>query len=208
VGYQPLHEQGKLWVLSRLRVEVERYPRWGEKVQVLTWPRAAEKVFALRDFEFLDAQGNRIVAGSSAWLVINADTRRPQRADKLLSSLPTLSERKALTGELEKLSDGELGLASASCSARYSDIDMNGHVNNAHYVNWIMNSYPLEFHRAHLASCLEINFVGETRLGESISVFTLEKTASEFCHTMVKTGGDETVCRAHLQWRTGSSPPL
>jgi len=38
------------WVLTRMRVAMNRYPRWEEKVVVGTWPRGGRRITAHRDF--------------------------------------------------------------------------------------------------------------------------------------------------------------
>src|SRR5689334_19025143 len=87
MGFSDLAQKGQFWVLSRLLLEVERYPLWGSALTLRTWPRAVKSVFAMRDFEFVDGTGSRLAAGSSAWLVLDAVSKRPQRLNKLLPSL-------------------------------------------------------------------------------------------------------------------------
>src|SRR5882724_1138220 len=79
VGYSRLQTEKRLWVLSRLLVKVECYPGWGDNVTVRTWPRHARSVFAMRDFRIQDAVGGALAAGTSAWLVLDATSRKPLR---------------------------------------------------------------------------------------------------------------------------------
>lgn len=201
VGFGHLRGQGRLWVLSRLAVEVERPAQWGETIKALTWPRGVESIYAMRDFEILDAQEHRIAAGASAWLVLNAESRRPQRLDKILSHIQGLPERQAVGRSPEKLPDSTLPAEGAHFRVRYSDIDANGHVNNSRYIRWITNSYPAHFHRAYRPLRLEINYIGETLEGDTISVRTLENAPGDYSHEVVKAGHSESVCRARLIWQ-------
>jgi len=186
-GYQRLLEENRFWVLSRLLVEVARHPRWGETITLRTWPRAAKSVFAMRDFEMLDSSGARIVAGTSGWLVLDTKTRKPQRVDKLIAGIKTPADKRALEREPQKLDCGEPGADSRQVTVQYSDIDVNSHANNSCYVGWLMDSYPLDFHRSNAVGSLEVNFLGEAVAGETLSVFSNKAAPGEFWH-VIKSG--------------------
>ena len=47
-GYRELAARGLLWVLSRLVIEIECFPEWGELIQLSTWPRGTNGAWALR----------------------------------------------------------------------------------------------------------------------------------------------------------------
>jgi medium-chain acyl-[acyl-carrier-protein] hydrolase len=200
-GYHDLQRINKFWVLSRLRLEIQRYPLWAEKVTVNTWPRAAKSVFALRDFELLDVAGARLGAGASAWLILDGTTRKPQRVDKLLASINISSQTRATSQEPEKLlSCGQLQ-TQIPVRVRYGDIDVNSHVNNSRYIGWLLDAYPIEFHRAHAAAVVDVNFLAETLVTDTISVVSQELAPFDYCHSIMKGDNAEEVCRARIQWR-------
>lgn len=199
VGYSHLGSQGKFWVLSRLLLEVQRYPAWGATVNLRTWPRTPQLLFAMRDFEVTDSDGTRIAAGSSAWLVLDARSKRPQRLKKLLPGMTELTDQSALGRDPEKLPDGQTGEAVFSTTVRYTDIDVNRHVNSGQYIAWILNVYPLEFHREHCVRVLQVNYLGETQEGEVLTVHTRQTGPATYSHSLTKPSGDE-MCRARLEW--------
>lgn len=198
-GYLPLAKQNQLWVLSRLLVVIDRYPQWGELVELNTWPRGTSGVFALRDFEILGNDNRRLVAGTSNWLILDAATHRPQRIDKLSWHIPNLATRKATGREPGKLAAQPGDEAVLKAAVRYLDIDVNLHVNSARYVGWLLDSYTPEFHRKHALRSLEINYVGETLWSDTISVFSQQNSPGEFSHLILRADQSE-VCRAQLQW--------
>ncbi|HWI55947.1 MAG TPA: acyl-ACP thioesterase domain-containing protein [Bacillota bacterium] len=201
VGYTHLAQQNKVWVLSRLLVQVPTYPRWGETLTLNTWPRAAKSVFAMRDFEILSSAGQPVAGGTSAWLVLDASSRRPQRPEKILALIRALPEKRAIDLEPQKLAACAEASTQLPTTARYSDIDVNRHVTSAQYIAWLLDAYPLEFHRLHAVSLLEVNYVSEILGEEAVSVTTQQTLPGEFCHAIVKSDGTEA-CRARLQWRT------
>jgi medium-chain acyl-[acyl-carrier-protein] hydrolase len=203
VGFNQLAKQGKCWVLSRLRLEVRHSPMWGSTATLRTWPRAAKSLFAMRDFEVTDDAGTPVAAGSSAWLVLDVASKRPQRLNPLLAGLAGLDGKSALGRDPEKLPDGEGWEEVFSVNVRYADIDVNRHVNSGRYIDWMLDAYPLGFHREHGLRVLEVNFLGETLEGEVLGVRSRQTGAAVYCHSLTRASGAE-VCRARLEW--GETP--
>jgi acyl-ACP thioesterase len=199
VGYAELAKQNKFWVLARLFVKIESYPHWGETVDLTTWPRGTSGVFALRDFEILNAEAKRLAAGSSSWLVLDAATHRPQRIEKLVLRIPAQETREAVGREPKKLAGTEAGAVALTRTVRYSDIDVNHHVNSARYIGWLLDSYSPEFHRSHELRALEVNYVGESLWADNLSVLSRQLSPTVFAHSIVKLDQSE-VCRAEFSW--------
>jgi acyl-ACP thioesterase len=199
VGFRHLAAQQKLWVLSRMLVEVEQSPAWGEEVTLSTWPRSGSSIFAMRDFEIANLGGRRLVAGVSAWLLLDAQSKRPQRLHSLTPLISAFSKKRALQADPQKLPVVNTCEPALATKALYSAVDVNSHVNSAKYISWILDSYPLEFHRRHRVRRLEINYLGETPGGAEISARIGEGSFGEFWHSIVTSNGDE-VCRAKMLW--------
>lgn len=198
-GFAALASQNRLWVLARLLVEIDVYPRWGEKVRLSTWPRGFSTLFALRDFELHDNSQRRLAAGASSWLVLDAASHRPQRPDKIGLRIPSEPARAAVRRDPGKLATPESAAVALSAHARYSDIDVNEHVNSAKYIGWLLDSYSTEFHQAHSLRSIELNYTGETRWGDTVSIASQQLSSVEFAHSIVRTDQSE-VCRALLRW--------
>jgi medium-chain acyl-[acyl-carrier-protein] hydrolase len=201
VGFEHLGAQNRFWVLSRLRIEVEHLPAWGSRATLLTWPRPIKSVFAMRDFEIIGGGGVRVAAGSSGWLVLDAVSKRPQRLQKLLPAFTELDERTAISRNPEKLADADGWEEAFSVTVRYTDIDVNRHVNSSRYIGWMLDAYPVEFHREHSVCALEVNYVGETVGSEVLTVRSRPVGEEAWMHSLIKASGDE-VCRARLEWIT------
>jgi len=199
VGHSELARQQKLWVLGRLLLQIDGWPRWGDAVQIRTWPRGINGAFALRDFEIFDENETRLVAGSSSWLVLDASTHRPLRINKLLQNLPTPLTRTALGREPSKLGPLTTPTHSVTREVRYSDVDVNRHVNSARYIGWLLDSYEPEFHRTHGLHSLKVNYLAETLWPDSVSVKSQPQTPATFAHSIVNSSQHE-VLRAELTW--------
>jgi acyl-ACP thioesterase len=171
VGRDPMAALGQGWVLSRVSVAMQRRPRQTERVTVRTWPRGWEKLFALRDFDVQDEAGTSIVIARSCWLILDLEKRRPLRPQAAMEQLP-------LNEGLDALTDGGRGLdaapgleKAAERTAAYSDIDFNGHMNNARYVQWIQDiAEPGALARAPTMR-LDINYLSEVKAGETLELW-------------------------------------
>lgn len=184
------------WVLARLVARMERYPACGDEVTVVTFPRGGSRVVAWRDFELLAADGARLGAGSSEWVVIDIATRRIQSVpERVLASddpanAPTLGPRPFTRF---RFPEGAAGPAPLDLVARRSELDLNGHVNNVRYVEWLLEpcagSRPRE---------LEIAFRAETFAGDAVRVETAAEEGATY-HRVRTPGGAERIL-ARTAW--------
>jgi acyl-ACP thioesterase len=171
VGRASLAETGQVWILSRLSVLMEKRPKYREKIIVRSWPRGWEKLFAKRDYDIQDRSGNVLVRGRSGWLVVDIEKRRPLRPQPIVEPLPRNEGLDAL-GEIVNLEAREHLVLAGERTPHYSDIDYNGHVNNARYVQWIQDiTEPETFVKAD-GMRLDINYINEAKLNEAVELWT------------------------------------
>jgi acyl-ACP thioesterase len=178
VGRAPMGELGQGWILSRMSVLMERRPRQEERVTVRTWPRGWEKLFAIRDFDILDEADTPIVRARSCWLIVDIEKRRPLRPQATMEKLPLNEGRDSLPGGGAALAAPEAHTAvkAGERRAAYSDIDYNGHMNNARYVQWVQDMSHRDAGSQSLTGAktmrMDINYLSEVKLGEIIELWT------------------------------------
>ncbi|MDR1373802.1 MAG: acyl-ACP thioesterase [Treponema sp.] len=172
VGRDAMALSGQVWVLSRISVFFERRPRYGETLTVRTWPRGADRLFALRDYDILDESGKPAVRSRSGWLILDMAKRRPLRPQQLVEGFPKNDGLDALPGGGAGLAARD-GLAPAGeRRAVYSDIDYNGHVNNTRYVQWMLDvTDPAVLEKADTLR-LDINYLSEVQYGGVTGLWT------------------------------------
>ena len=158
-GYSFCIKNNFIWVVTNYIIEINELPREGEEFELVTWPSGHGGVRATRDFEIRGTDGRIMIAATSQWVLINIYTRLPIRLTDNIKSFDCTSER-AVNKPFEKLSEF---IPNISCTfdCKYDDVDINGHINNAVYVLWAMESLPVEFRHNHKLSGLKINFVRE-----------------------------------------------
>ncbi len=180
-GYEASLAQKAFWVLTRQKLFMERWPKWGETLQIKTWVRPPIGAHAIRDFEVWVA-GKKCGECSSTWLRINSETHRPLKhgADEVLEVSNPIGHLDIECTKIELHTDVSKLETVAEFQVRNSDLDMNLHVNNTRYTQWVLDSIPLSRHTEVDLKKYEINFLAETKIGDVLEIqrIEIEKTES------------------------------
>jgi acyl-ACP thioesterase len=150
---------------------MRRRPRETEQVTVRTWPRGWEKLFAIRDFDIQDGAGTSLVIARSCWLIVDIEKRRPLRPQAAMEKLPLNEGLDALAGGGKGLNAAAEAEKAGERTAAYSDIDFNGHMNNARYVQWIQDIIEPGALARSAAMRLDINYLSEVKAGETLELW-------------------------------------
>ena len=196
-GYDDLIASRTAWVLSRMHVEFTDTPKWREEMTLTTWHKGLNRLFFLRDFLMTDKDGNPRVKATTSWLVINLDTRRLVRDPQLLED-GTICSENVLETPADKVvmpKDAEVNLVMEHAVA-YSDLDMNGHVNNAMYMQWAMNAVNYEISSEKPVKEFTINFNHEIKPQEIVSIYKAIVEKEDGRHVFVegKVGEQSSFC--------------
>ena len=213
VGRDVMASAGQAWILSRLSLFVEKRPLYGDDIEICTWPRSWEKLFALRDYAIKDATGNMIVRGRSAWLVLDMEKRRPLRAQSIMDSMPLNDKINAFSVTPPGLAARENLTKADERAANYSDIDCYGHANNARYIQWIQDITDIDVLTDSEQFRLDINYLSEVLPGDTVELWTApfdhntgeneieypRNGTAAFAYEGRRPGGGQPVFRAELR---------
>jgi medium-chain acyl-[acyl-carrier-protein] hydrolase len=190
-GYTFVKKQNALWVLSRIYIKLSKYPIWEDEISIKTWPRPPLDFFAYRDFEISIA--DEIVGHvCSSWLIIDKKSKRPYRMHDFQIMQSNFIEKSAVDHPLNKLEITSEMKYIEERKVQWSDIDVNGHVNNASYVRWIMDAVFQQNQKQ--ASEFEINFLRELYINDYFKVF-LSTSQSQIFATIQSMDG-KVICNA------------
>ena len=171
-GYDDLIKTNTAWILSRVHVEFIDTPLWREDITLTTWHKGLNRLFFLRDFILTDGQGRERVKATTSWLVLNLETRRLVREPGLMEE-GTVCTDNVIETPADKVSmpkDTEPEFVMEHRVA-YSDIDTNGHTNNAMYMQWAMDAVDYELASNRPVKEFTINFNHETKAGDTVSIY-------------------------------------
>ncbi|XP_030973474.1 palmitoyl-acyl carrier protein thioesterase, chloroplastic-like [Quercus lobata] len=153
-----------IWVVSRMQVQVDHYPIWGEVVEIDTWVGASGKNGMRRDWLVRSqATGHVFACAISTWVMMNQETRRlskmPEEVRAEIS--PWFIDKQAIKKDCpEKIVklDSKARNMDSNLKVKRIDLDMNHHVNNVNYVRWMLETIPDEILESHKLSTIILEY--------------------------------------------------
>lgn len=198
-GMEYLESINKFWVLSRLCLKVKSYPEFKDEITIETWSRGAEGFFAYRDYRIWVA-GKCCIDAASSWMILDRNTHRPTRIDQLERQIPGIGESYIPFPE-NKIASFDLNHQIFEKQIQYSDIDINHHVNNGKYIEIITDALTEKLMSGSVISELDIQYLYETRLGDTIVLYSHAPDNNTTILTMVNNIKVKETCRCCVRWK-------
>ncbi|AMV62605.1 Acyl-ACP thioesterase [Pediococcus damnosus] len=191
------------WVVTQYSIEINTLPKIGTTIHLSTEATAHNKFFCERHFGIEDESGKPLLEANSNFVQMNHKTRRMGKLIPELIDPYGSDEVKRLTRlpRVQKIPDGQKVLKK-QYAVRYFDLDTNGHVNNSHYFEWLLDVLPADFLQTHMPTHLNIQYHKEIQYGHTV-VSEVAKTTGEndemvTLHRMSVNG--EIYCEADCSW--------
>jgi medium-chain acyl-[acyl-carrier-protein] hydrolase len=199
-GHLDVLQKGKVWMLSRVKLLIDKLPGWEEEITVKTWVSQIHSAYTHREFSIKNSKGEEFACASTLWALIDLEKRRPVNIDGYGANMPVNEEDVTKAGSPIKVPKLDHSDNYATFPVRYSELDMLRHVNNTKYVNWVMDVFQPAFHFSHRLKEMDVNFLAETNFGEEVKVFTEQVESSrEYLHA-VRKENDQDACRIRTVW--------
>ncbi|CAK8563336.1 unnamed protein product [Lathyrus sativus] len=206
-----------IWVVARMQVVVDRYPTWGDVVHVETWVSASGKNGMRRDWLLRDYNtGEVLTRASSVWVMMNKHTRKLSKIPEevreeigsfFVESAPILEEDDK---KLTKLDDSTADHIRSGLSPRWSDLDVNQHVNNVKYIGWILESAPQAILESHELCGMTMEYrreCGKDSVLQSLTAVSdanagnLAQSGHIECKHLLRLEDGAEIVRARTKWR-------
>ena len=170
LGHRDLMNQNLLWVVIRMEVVIYRTPSLDEEVLFTTHPGETKSFIFPRYFEVYDKKGKLIIAVSSSWALIDKNTRKVVLKPESMVKIKGEKDKNDL--ELPAKVVGDATNLVEEKSVKYTEIDLNGHLNNTSYIEYILNTHDEAFYKSHRIKRININYDKEIRSGDKVSLYT------------------------------------
>lgn len=169
-GFGNIQSQQLIWVLSRLEIEIDYCFKWYDVLTVETWPKDSERIFYYRDFIIKNSSGKIVGRASSAWLAVDANSKRPAiMQGNHKEYFEKLNGKFALDRRPRKLGKAILS-ESRIIKPVLTDFDVNQHITSTRYIDWIWDSIDKDFHQNHYPNLLVINYIKETKWEQDVKL--------------------------------------
>ena len=201
VGYDQLQEKNLFWVLSRMKLNIERLPKWNETIEIKTWPKGIDKLFAIRDFEIFDSAKKLIISVTSSWLLIDSIKHRLHKIEELQIPIPESDIKPAIKEFPDKIVPVEGDSISHFHSIKYSELDILQHVNNSRYISWIYDCYQPEFLNSNELKSIQINYLDEAKFSDNLEIKLIAVNNDRHYIEGLKTTTNSNSFQALLEWK-------
>ncbi|RHJ93526.1 acyl-[acyl-carrier-protein] thioesterase [Parabacteroides bouchesdurhonensis] len=197
-GYSDMTEKHTAWVLSRLAIEITDYPKSSESITVYTWVDEVGRLFTSRCFELANGEGKTFGFARSIWAAIDMETRRPTLLDvEGLSAY--ISDRPCPIEKPGKIVPVEAKTEAVPYKVKYSDLDINGHLNSIKYMEHLLDLFDIGMFREKEISRFEIAYQAEGKYGMMLGLHLAEAAPGKYdmaiCHD------EKAICRAAVTWK-------
>lgn len=204
IGYERMRQMNMCWVLSRLRFEIDAFPALGEDIVVTTFPRLPRLAETARDYIVTDRFGKSLFRGTTRWCVLDIQSRKvcrcaplftyPNSAYTPVSVIPAGCEKLPALDALEGDTDRVFHDA-----AKITELDRNGHINNARYADIVVNSCDFDFYAGHTMKSFSINYLSEMLVGTRYTVGIKTRNNASYFEATADDDG-KPVFRACVEW--------
>lgn len=195
-GLLDLQSDDHTWVLSRLVVDMQRFPTESDTLCIETWVEGVGTTFTTRSFHITDAKGETMGYATSTWAIIDMKTRRPLPLNTLPGLQRFIVPQTTPLGEAARIPDVK-GEVANTFSVKYSCLDVNRHANSLYYIQWISDCFPLDFYLKHAVQRLELNFLKEIAYEDEGQVFREINAPNDYSFQIV-TRNNGVSCRARI----------
>lgn len=206
-GFDALKKNNYYWVLSRIYISIEIYPKWQEKITVETWPTGTEGIYAFREYAVKNEQNEVIIRASSAWLILDIDNKKIIRPDSLSNSFQEFAQHKICRyPDRIKASSAKENLSFSPVF--FTDLDINQHFNSVKYVERALNYYGIGFLNENEVAEIEVNYLKEGMPGDEIAVIQNPLNDAEDMVLMVRKSDLADLCSMKILWKRKNNMAL
>ena len=200
-GYEHILKDNVVWVLSRLSIQLDEYPDQNQDLTIETWIETVSRFFTQRCFRVINQSGKVIGYARTVWAAIDMETRRPidipsWRPD-MLQYVET--EKQCPIEKMTKIPPVDGIESCMGYTVRYSDIDINKHMNSVKYIEHAINTFDLNIFREKIIHKFEIVFLAEGMFGDKLKLYKQSMSEDEYVIDTKK--GEDSICRIRIIWK-------
>lgn len=199
-GFDALKSNNYFWVLSRIYIKIEKYPRWQEKLTIDTWATGTDSIYAFREYAIKNEEGEVIIRASSAWLILDLESKRIVKPGTLTTSFQKLAQSETCRYPAKikmPAQDKDLDFVPVV----FTDLDINQHFNSVKYVERALNNFGICFLNKHEVSEIEINYLKEGLPEDSLAISSIAISENENLVSLVRETDKANLCTMKINWR-------
>lgn len=187
IGFHPLIEKKMLWVIVRAKYTVIKQPEIHTSVTVKTWPLPPTRLGFRREYLIEDLDGNTLIKGTSDWVLMHSEERKLIPCGDIYPKGYIFCGDKNFEEKTARLRDFEADSGTFTVIPAFCDLDMNGHVNNTKYANFVLNS--LNLNRNEVIETFQTDYHHEVKRDTALNIH-IKRDGKEILAKGTDTGGE------------------
>ncbi|MBR9922149.1 MAG: hypothetical protein GYB31_15025 [Bacteroidetes bacterium] len=197
-----LEPQKISWVLMRKKLWVDRLPVLGDKISIFTTPAGFNRSFTYRDYIVYDAEGNRLAAASSTWLLMDTEARKMAPLPPFIKDYEKFmpDPKDCLPRPGGRLTPFTEPKWTNSFCVNWHDLDFNNHLSNIKYLEWMLEGLPASYLQTATPLEMRIEYKSESLLHQHILSEVCEVEENNFVHRLKSKETDQILCLATSKW--------
>ena len=198
-GPEALEKYNALWMITRNRVELSKPIRWNDLLTIRTWHRGAAGASSYRDFDII-RDGEVIGRGVSLWVLVDAVEHKLMRMKDLKEFEGTDGGELKKSIKLHRAAMPEVFSGRSVREMRYSDTDINGHINNIHYADFACDALHLErYGSGRFVRTFQLDYITECMAGETVTIDTAVEGENLYARGVGADGAERFLCALTLE---------
>jgi acyl-ACP thioesterase len=177
-GFDVLSKMNMTWMLGRLSAEIYKPVYWDDEIEIETWPKTVNGLLYIRDFVAKNSKDEIVSQGTTGWLAIDLAKKRIKSID-FIDDTYRMPYKSALDYMPLKIKNYDVD-DFYKIKAYFYDIDLNQHVTAIRYLDWMMDTFEIDFHKNNYPVAVHINYINEIKLGEIINLGKKEINNNEY----------------------------
>ncbi|MBQ9013214.1 MAG: oleoyl-ACP hydrolase [Bacilli bacterium] len=170
-GLLDIETKKKAWMILDWTMKVLKRPKYNDEIYAQTWSRKAERLYAYRDFELKDKDGTILAIGTSRWILVDIDRRRPVRLTQDIIDLYESEIDKSVFSEETEDIKYEDYIFKKDYSIQRRDIDINEHMHNLNYLDMAYEILPEDVYKNKVFDNIRIIYKKEIVYGQKVECF-------------------------------------
>ena len=170
-GLFEIETKKRAWMILDWKMKVIKRPKYMDDIKAETWSRKVERLYAYRDFQLKDKDGNIIAIATSRWIFVDTDRRRPVRLTSDISDLYESEPDKCVFEEEIEDVKCENYLFEKDYYIQRRDIDMNEHMHNLNYLDMAYEILPEDIYKNKVFDNVRIVYKKEIVYGEKVECY-------------------------------------
>ena len=167
-SYNELLSQNKAFILSGIRVEVYEPLSYDEKITVSTWGCPPRGFTFPRSYQ-IERDGELICEANSTWALVDTRDKKLIKASDVELNY-SIDDPLELERQIRFRIPQELKLSLVGeYTIRYTDTDVNGHMNNTNYPDMLFNALPSP--ESKVVRSIAISYQNEAKKGDYLKLY-------------------------------------